>query len=172
MSCVGPLAWIENTLWVADENFSRWLSFTGPFIDFMDAALEEGQNGFGGTFKSNQGSLAPNRQSHGGAVSRDPVTGALAAVDSNGGRVLIFNGPVDASATSANTILGTFLPLAAKGLPACVAGGNPIYPQNNGTYPPTESTFCNPVGVAFDSSGDAGSPILAITAFWNTARHW
>ena len=164
MGCVGPLAFIARQLWVADENFSRWLIFNSPFMMNMRAALEEGQPAnvaFGGTFKSNDGGSAPTNQSHGGAVSRSPITGAVAGTDSNGSRVLIFRPPLASNGEAAVTVLGypalDQIEQGPDGLPECVTGQNAIVGFHNANvsgFAPTASNLCYIAGVAFDNQGN------------------
>lgn len=159
MSCVGPVEFIGSQLVAADEGWSRWLVFDFPLVTHMDAALEEGQPwpapGFGGTFLTNQNGGALNQQSHGGSVSRSPITGAMAGTDSNGSRVLIFK-PFTQSGQSAITVLGHFIPPLPNGLPACIPTVNHGDYNASGQHPcPTDATtILYPGELTFDRQGN------------------
>ena len=130
----------------------------------MRARLEEGQPSnvaFRGTFESNQGGSAPTNQSHGGAVSRSPITRAVAATDSNGSRVLIFPPPLTLNGEAAVTVLGYpalhQIEQGPDGLPKCVTGQDAILGFHNANPPgfaPTASNLCYIAGVIFDAQGN------------------
>jgi hypothetical protein len=127
----------------------------------MDATLEFGQPasiGFGGSNGGNMGGTGPNQQTGGGATAVDSRTDAVAGVDANGSRVLVFPELPTSNGMSATAIVGGGQRFGPGFGPACLVGQFAVVGYNNtntsGLFAPTASNLCFPAGATFDAQGN------------------
>jgi hypothetical protein len=131
----------SGNLYVSDGSNCRVLQFVPPFTNNMSAALVFGQSGMAQT-SCKQGT---------GATASGLAGLQYAAVDSQGDLWV---------SDSLNARILEYVPPFTSGMAATLAigqnstGAVPATPCNQGAASPTASTLCDPVGIAFDATGN------------------
>ncbi len=126
----------SGNLWIADEVNDRVLEFNPPFSNDENASLVIGQSGF----TTDTCSVTRSGLCSPVGLAFDP-SGNLWVADQRNNRTLEFATPFS-SGESASIVLGQ----SSFTVGTCNLSGL--------GSPPTPSTLCIPVGVAFDSSGN------------------